>query len=253
MIEGKGKLALALLCVFMLAVVLASCGGGDGSTSSGGSGSGAETSSQRSTDTTSDGGAGDSQSSDHAKGSKSGSVDAASDGSSGEAGGSSSNQGKSSGGSSGSGGGSGQQGGGSAEPSAEFRVPNGDNSIQTYGDEAGDADREAASAVLESYMAARADADWVRACTQLFPATVSSLETVLAPGGGCVGTMTAIGKRVPPSSLANTMTGPIASLRREGEHGFALYHGTNNTDYFIQMTIVGGTWKVAAIEPTAFP
>lgn len=102
-------------------------------------------------------------------------------------------------------------------------------------------------------MVARAAADWQKACSQLFPATVNSLETILAPGGGCVGTMAAIGSRVPASSLVNSMTGPIASLRREGEHGFALYHGTNNTDYFIQMNIVGGTWKVAAIEPTAFP
>jgi hypothetical protein len=137
--------------------------------------------------------------------------------------------------------------------SAEFLTPGGDNSIQTYGKEADKAERSAASEVLEAFMAARADQDWEAACAALNAEAFEPLEKLVAPGSGCVATLAAVAKKLEPSSWENTMTGPIAVLRREREHAFALYHGTANTDYFIQMTNEGGTWKVATLEPTAFP
>lgn len=149
--------------------------------------------------------------------------------------------------------GSGAPSSGSGEPSAGFRTPGGDNSIQTYGEEAGAAERRDASAALEAYMKARGDQDWGAACAELVPAAFESLEQVLAPGSGCPATMAAVFKRLAPSAWANTMTGPIAALRREDDHGFALYHGSGGTDYFIQMSSEGNDWKVAALEPTAFP
>jgi hypothetical protein len=139
------------------------------------------------------------------------------------------------------------------EPSADFLTPGGDNSIQTYGVEADAEERQAASAVLEAYMAARGDQDWEAACVQLSTAAVEPLESIVAAGSGCRATMAAISKRLAPSAWDNTMTGPIAALRRKGGSAFALYHGTAGSDYFIQMSSEGGDWKVAALEPTAFP
>ncbi len=139
------------------------------------------------------------------------------------------------------------------EPSADFRTPGGDNSIQTYGGEAGAGERRDASAALEAYMTARGDQDWEAACVELSPVAIEPMERLLGPGSGCPATMAAIAKRLSPSTWADTMTGPIAALRREGDQGFALYHGSGGTDYFIQMSGEGGEWKVAALEPTAFP
>lgn len=149
--------------------------------------------------------------------------------------------------------GSGESSSHRGEPSAEFRTPGGDNSIQTYGEEAPADERQAASAALEAFMAARGDRDWVTACVQLAAAAVEPLERVVAAGSGCPATMAAIAGRLQRSAWVDTMTGPIAALRREGDHGFALYHGSGGTDYFIQVSKEGGEWKVAALEPTAFP
>lgn len=141
----------------------------------------------------------------------------------------------------------------SSSPSAEFLTPGGDNSIQTYGGEAGAGEREVASHVLQSYMSARAGEDWPTACGLLEPSAIEGLERVVAAGAGCERTMATIAKRLSPGAWANTMTGPIASLRVKGEHGFALYHGTGGANYFMQMDNAGPVWKVAALEPTAFP
>ncbi len=142
---------------------------------------------------------------------------------------------------------------GAAGPSAEFLTPGGDNSIQTYGVEAGAAERDAASTAVEAYMAARGARDWGAACRELTAAAYQPLEGALGPGSGCPATLAAVAKRLQPSAWDNTMTGPIAALRREEDHGFALYHGSGGSDYFVQMSREGGDWKVAALEPTAFP
>lgn len=149
--------------------------------------------------------------------------------------------------------GSGQASSQSKGSSAEFLTPGGDNSIQTYGKEADVGERQAASRVLETFMAARGERDWEVACAELSVEAFEPLEKLTAPGSGCVGTMAAVSKKLEPSAWENTMTGPIAALRQEDERAFALYHGTADTDYFIQMTYEGGDWKVAALEPMAFP
>lgn len=140
-----------------------------------------------------------------------------------------------------------------AEPSATFRTPGGDNSIQTFGVEAAPGERRAASTVLEAYMKARSGQDWTGACLQLAPAAFEALEKLVAPGSGCAGSLAEIFSRLTPSAWDNTMSGPIAALRREGGNAFALYHGTAGSDYFIQMNREGSEWKVAALEPTPFP
>jgi hypothetical protein len=143
--------------------------------------------------------------------------------------------------------------GGGDSSASEFLTPGGDNSIQTFGKEAGTSELQSASKALEAFMAARGGQDWETACSQLAAEAFEPLEGITAPGSGCVGTLAAVAKRLGQAAWTNTMTGPIAALRHEGERAFALYHGTADTDYFIQMTYEGGEWKVAALEPTAFP
>lgn len=240
---GQGKLALSLLLAAVLAVLVSACGGGGDSTSAPLSGTGATATGESTTtaptetkSTTTDGtdrmpkptgkgGSGTPEKTEPGEG-----ADKGNDRS----------------------GGSGGTGASAGERSAEFRTPNGDNSIQSYGEEAGDAEREAASAVVETYMTARAAANWQEACAQIDPTVIKSLEELVAPGSGCPATFVAITRKVEPSAWANTMTGPIASLRVEGDHGFALYHGTGGRDYFVQMTRRDG-WLVAGLEPTEFP
>ena len=47
--------------------------------------------------------------------------------------------------------------------------------------------------------------------------------------------------------------GPIDSLRVDSERAFALYHGSDGSDYFMPMALEGGSWRVAGLAPTEFP
>ncbi len=142
--------------------------------------------------------------------------------------------------------------------SASFRTPGGDNSIQNFGEEADAAEVDAASTALADYLQARSEDDWAGQCATLAKAAVAPLEELASrspqlKGKGCAAILAALVSGAPRSTRTNTMTDGIASLRFEGDRGFALYHGTHGVDYFVPMTREDGEWKVGAIAPTEFP
>lgn len=146
----------------------------------------------------------------------------------------------------------------SRDGSAAFRTPGGDNSIQSFGDEASAEELEATTAVLAGFMQARAEGDWAGECDYLAKAAVKPLEQLASSspqfkGGGCAAILATFAAAAPASSRANTMVAGVASLRVEGDRGFALYHGANGVDYFVPMSREDGEWKVAALAPSAFP
>lgn len=141
---------------------------------------------------------------------------------------------------------------------ASFRTPGGDNSIQTFGEEADGAEVDAASTALAGYLSARAEDDWGKGCSYLARATVAPLEELTSrspqfEGKGCAAALSALLGGTPSSSRVNTMSDGIASLRIEGDRGFALYHGHKGVNYFVPMVKEDGKWKVGALEPTEFP
>lgn len=219
--RGVQKQLLAAALAALLALALVSCGGDDGGD-----------------DTTAPSGSATTQ---EAPGSNAGEGGSSGqdDGGSGESGGSTEN-------------------GGSGEASAEFRTPGGDNSIQSFGEEADSAELEAASTALAGFLDARADGDWAGACEQMAKAAVKPLEQLLSSsnqqkGKGCAAALAAVIGRAPASTRENTMTGGIASLRVEGDRAFALYHGPEGVDYFVPMVSEDGEWKVGALAPSEFP
>jgi hypothetical protein len=144
------------------------------------------------------------------------------------------------------------------EGSASFRTQGGDNSIQDYGGEADRAEIDAATAVLRSYLDARASADFAKQCVYLAKGTVAPLEEFAKrssqlKGKGCAEILSALVSNASTAALTNTLTGDLASLRIEGKRGFALYHGDEDVDYFVPMVKEGGEWKVAALSPSEFP
>jgi hypothetical protein len=146
----------------------------------------------------------------------------------------------------------------SGEASAAFLRPGGDNSIQNFGEEAGAGDLEAATAALAGFMQARAKSDWAKQCVYLAAAAIAPLEQLASSssrlkGKGCAEILAALGAGTPASASADTMTDGIASLRVEGDRGFALYHGAKGVDYFVPMVKEEGEWKVGALAPSEFP
>jgi len=174
------------------------------------------------------------------------------------------------GGASGGGGGAGSGTGGSSSAprntthkgtfspqSRPFRVPGGDNSIQTFGGEAAAAEREAVTATLRAYLEAREAGEWARACREMSGEMIKSLEQLVekAPrfeGKGCAEIIGALSAGSSPRMRANPMAGDVASLRVERERGFALFKGKDGKGYFMPLARDGDEWKIASLAPVPF-
>lgn len=142
--------------------------------------------------------------------------------------------------------------------SAQFRVKGGDNSIQEYGAEADRSELVQAAKVAHGYLLARAERDWARACGYLSGRQAAQLQQFASAspqlkGKGCAAILAAFSAEASTSALRELTAVDAASLRAEGRQAFLLYHGADNTSYFVPMTKGGAAWKVAAVEPTAFP
>lgn len=147
------------------------------------------------------------------------------------------------------------EGSGSDEGSDSFLVPGGDNSIQTFGEEASSSELAEADAAVSAYLDARANSDWAAMCADLSEGAIKPLELLAdrAPQfkeKGCAAILAALMGRAPAVTRVNTLTSPIAGLRVEGDRGFALYHGAKGVDYFVALAKEDGKWKVAAIAPS---
>lgn len=144
------------------------------------------------------------------------------------------------------------------EGAGSFRRPGADNSIQEYGEEADDAELEAASEVAVAYMGARAQGDWKKTCTYMAESAVKPLERIAASspqfeGDGCAAVLEAFLGSTPAPDRASTIAGGVGSLRVDGARAFALYHGTDGRDYFLPLVEEDGEWKIGALAESPLP
>lgn len=152
----------------------------------------------------------------------------------------------------------GGQGSSPGEGSASFRTKGGDNSIQNFGDEADESEREAAEANINGYLEARADGDWKKSCEYLAKGAVKPLEQLAESspqlkGKGCAAIIGALSAQLPASSRANPLVGAVAALRLEGDQAFALFRGPHDVKFFIPLAKEDGEWKVGALAASEFP
>ncbi len=140
---------------------------------------------------------------------------------------------------------------------APFVVDQGDNSIPTFGSEAGGSDREAAAAELGSYLEARAKGDWSGACAHMAGTRRKQLELLGGGGKGkaksCGTVYKLLAGRGPVSMRANPFSGGIVSLRVKEDRAFALFYGPHHQKYVMPMAREGGAWKVTQIAPLPWP
>jgi len=145
----------------------------------------------------------------------------------------------------------------SQEGSSSFRTPGGDNSIQDFGEEAEESEREAASAVVLAFMQARSDGDWDFVCLQLSSAALAQIDQLAdrssqLRGKDCADVLATLVGKAPAAARANTIRGGIDSLRFDGESGFALYHGSDGRDYYLPLVKEGESWRIGALGPSEF-
>jgi hypothetical protein len=139
--------------------------------------------------------------------------------------------------------------------SAQFRVKGGDNSIQEFGEEASDSEREEAAAALHGFLDARAAGEWSTACSYLAATVTKDLEVLFAKAKraqgapkGCAAMLADLSQAVPRAVLLEAADVDVGSLRTSGSRGFILYHDAHHTDYEMPVVIEGGRWKVAAMQ-----
>lgn len=125
-----------------------------------------------------------------------------------------------------------------------------------FGEEAPSAEREEASKVLEENLSARASGDYAVQCETLAALVIRGIEKngkTAVGKRGCPETLESEAKKAPPPLLENTMEGPIAALRKQGNLAYALYHGKKEADYAMRMLLENGEWKVAATLTEGMP
>jgi hypothetical protein len=142
--------------------------------------------------------------------------------------------------------------------SQQYIVKGGDNSVQEFGVEADDSEREAAATALHNFLDARAVKDWEAACSYLAANIRQALENFgaraqKARGGGDLDTSCAsiLEKLTNPSGFGalreEAANADVGSLRVEGDRAFVIYRGSDDTVLSVPMANEDGDWKVAGL------
>lgn len=140
--------------------------------------------------------------------------------------------------------------------SAQYRVPEGDNSIQEFGGESKETELEEAAAALHDYLVARAEEDWPAACTNLAKSAKEQLQALASrsknlEGKDCAAILQALAPSLPASVRRESTIVDAGSLRLEGgRRAFLIYRGAEGAVYAVAMTPEDGGWRVASLAAT---
>jgi hypothetical protein len=136
-----------------------------------------------------------------------------------------------------------------AEPSAQFRTKNGKNTIPTFGEEASEAERETANAVVVESLEAREAADFKTQCETLNETGLEGIPNA-KNRRDCPAALKEFAEPLPSTKKIrkDTLSGSITAFRVKGESGYALYHGNDGNDYALPLEKEGGSWKVSAVN-----
>jgi hypothetical protein len=137
-----------------------------------------------------------------------------------------------------------------AAAAAPFVEAKADNSIPTYGREAGGAERSRARVSLAAYLRARQKEDWAGACRGLSASTRAGFRKLSKGKATCPSLIAALSKGV---DLTDPLKGPLLSLRVQGIHGFALFYGPAGEKYVMPVRGEEGTWKATELSAIAYP
>jgi hypothetical protein len=238
-VRGVSKTLVGLLAVLVLALGLAACGGDDDS------------------GTTEANGQAQSQSTTDADAKQGGAQEGRPDGDGDDSGGSGQSQS----------GGSGsdeaeaeeftpKQHSDSGGGSQQFRAKGGDNSVQEFGEEADEAEFEAAAVALHNFLDARAEGNWAAACQYMSKSIVESFEKLAAQAKevdatSCAGIISKLTNPAAKAAMkAEAEKANVGSLRTEGDRSFVIYTGVQGTILAMPMASEDGEWKVASLAGT---
>lgn len=152
-------------------------------------------------------------------------------------------------------------GSGTGESSASAlgkRYPHGDDSIQTFGTEAGVVEKQAVTAIVKRYYAAVAAGNGAGACALLSSGLSKSIVQSLGRsatlrGKGCAGILALLFKHASAQSGASLADIEVTGVRIKGDRGFALLRSKTMPSGEITVDRENGAWKVGALIGGALP
>jgi hypothetical protein len=140
--------------------------------------------------------------------------------------------------------------------SQQFVQKGGDNSVQEFGEEAGQEEFAAAAAALHDFLDARAEANWAAACDYMSKSVVESFEKLAAQAKqlkdtSCAGILEKLTNPAAKSAMKQEAEqADVGSLRVEGDRSFVIYRGPKGAVLAMPMADEGGDWKVASLAGT---
>ncbi len=140
--------------------------------------------------------------------------------------------------------------------SEQFVVKGGDNSIQEFGDEAGESELQEAAEAVHGFFVARAEGRWADACSRLSASLLDQLGQLAEKSErpSCASFLASFTTQLPPSTWREITTVDAGSLRHEGERAFLIYYGApEKTVYAMPLAEEDGEWKVGALSGDALP
>jgi hypothetical protein len=144
---------------------------------------------------------------------------------------------------------------GRPEPATNFETPGGDNSIQEYGEEGGNDEREEVEAAVNSLFKATSSGNWNEVCGKYLSKSnqeqleVLSEKVPQAKGKSCAAILGGLNSHATGNEPSEPVGG-VGAVRIEGEVAFAIYRGRDGKGYAIPLKQEGGSWKLTALAPT---
>lgn len=123
----------------------------------------------------------------------------------------------------------------------------GDNSIQTWGLEASDAEREEATATVQRYLVARAAGNWSTVC-QLLAAKPRREQEQFGGGASCAQAMASFAADASTTTLREEAEIEILSFRIGDKYAFLIYRRPDGI-FATALTREGGNWKLISVTP----
>lgn len=124
----------------------------------------------------------------------------------------------------------------------------GDNSIQVYGVEAGDAERAMLTTLVQTYFDARAAGSWTMACSLLAAKTRAEYLRFAPDAKSCAEAAAFFAKDADPVTLRKEAQIEVLSLRLDSRFAFLIYRRPDGI-WAMALEREGGKWKVTSVAP----
>ena len=127
--------------------------------------------------------------------------------------------------------------------------------IASFGEEAGPADRAAATTSVQQFLRALAADDSARACSLMSASTKRNLAVFASQlkTRGCTGQLEAVRSAMPAKVVVPTKGIQMTGVRISGARGFVLYRDAHGTNSAFPVVREGSAWKIGAIAATRIP